>query len=53
MKTVLAALFLLPGAAFAHDGAHLHPHSIQYGWVIACAVCFLGGVTFARAWRRK
>ncbi|NUB43611.1 hypothetical protein GEU84_004375 [Fertoebacter nigrum] len=48
MKTSIAALILLPLPALAHEGAHLHPHGIQYGWVIACAVCFIGGMAVAR-----
>ena len=49
MKTALSVLLAIPTAALAHDGRHLHPHGIQYGWVIACAVCFIGGMAFARA----
>ncbi len=53
MKTALFALLTLPGAAVAHEGMHLHPHGIQYGWIIACAVCFVGGVAFARVRGRR
>jgi len=25
------ALLLAPAAAFAHEGAHLHPHGLEFG----------------------
>lgn len=34
---------LIPAVAFAHDGFHHHPHGINYGWIIACAVGLCGG----------
>jgi hypothetical protein len=38
---VLPALFLV-SPAFAHDGLHHHPHGIEYGWIIAASVGFVG-----------
>lgn len=34
---------LIPVCAFADDGFHHHPHGIDFGWIIACAVGICGG----------
>ncbi len=52
----MRALFVLlltitPLASFAHDGGHLHPHGIEYGWIIAAALGLGAGYALAR-WRK-
>jgi len=51
MRSLASALLLFPTTALAHDATmvHLHPHGIQYGWVIAAAVCLVGGCAVAAA----
>lgn len=46
--------FVIPKQAFAHVGVHHHPHGVEYGWIIACAVGICGGfaVSFVKS-RRK
>lgn len=45
---------LIPSQAFAHEGLHHHPHGIDYGWIVACAVGICGSyaVSYVKA-RRK
>lgn len=42
-------LAFIPAEAFAHDGFHHHPHGINYGWIIACAVGICGGIALSYA----
>lgn len=42
MKYVFPAV-LLAGPAMAHDGAHLHPHSVE-GWIVGLGVLVLAGM---------
>jgi hypothetical protein len=49
---VLGTLFV-GGSAFAHDGPHLHPHGIEYGWIIAAAAGLAVGYVVARIRGRK
>lgn len=53
MKYALsAALALFPQALLADEGLHHHPHGIDYGWIIACAIGVAGGLALAKV-RRK
>lgn len=46
MRYVLP-LVVMAGPATAHEGAHLHPHSVE-GWVTGLAVLALAGVVAIR-----
>ncbi|WP_205523935.1 hypothetical protein [Oceanomicrobium pacificus] len=52
MKTLVPLAALSPSIAFAHEGAHLHPHGIDAGWALL-SVALLGGVVVAVARARK
>ena len=43
-------LALLPGAALAHGGAHLHPHGSDAAWLVA-AVALVGAALIADSLR--
>ncbi len=46
MKTLLAtALTLAATSAFAHDGAHMHPHGMESTWGYALVALIASGVT--------
>jgi hypothetical protein len=36
-----AALSISGVTAFAHDGAHLHPHGIETGWALMAVIAAL------------
>jgi len=49
----LAVLFLLvPFAARAHDGPHLHPHGTEYLWQALAAALLVGAGWAIGRWRR-
>jgi hypothetical protein len=49
MRIAIFVLATVPSAVFAHDGFHHHPHGIDYGWIIACAVGLVGGYAVSYA----
>ena len=54
MTRMLAPVFtVLAVPALAHDGLHLHPHGIEYGWVIAALVGVAAGFALSRFGGRK
>lgn len=53
MKHLAAlAIILTPGLALAHEGAHLHPHGIEFGLGALVASFVLGGGLGALAMAR-
>ncbi|MDJ1007229.1 MAG: hypothetical protein QNJ13_05330 [Paracoccaceae bacterium] len=48
-RFVLLVLTLTPGAALAHEGAHLHPHGIEFGLGALVASFVVGGALGALA----
>ena len=53
MRIAILGLALIPSQAFAHDGFHHHPHGIDYGWIIACAVGICGGYALSYVKSRR
>ena len=47
MRIAIFGLGLFPAMAFANEGLHHHPHGVDYGWIIACAVGICGGYTLS------
>ncbi len=54
LGSILFFSAFIPTEAFAHDGLHHHPHGIDYGWIIACAVGICGGYALSsvKGWRK-
>jgi hypothetical protein len=48
MTRILVPTLLIGTPALAHDGLHLHPHGVEYGWIIACVLGALAGLALAR-----
>ena len=44
-------VLLLPSVAVANIGSHVHPHGIEYGWIVAAAIGLGAGYVLAR-WRK-
>ncbi len=42
-RITFPAALILPLAALADEGLHHHPHGIEYGWIAAALVGFVGG----------
>lgn len=53
MRIVILGLAFIPSQVFAHDGLHHHPHGIDYGWIIACAVGVIGGYALSHVKGRR
>lgn len=52
MKAILTAVLVtMPVMAQANEGAHQHPHGIEFSWVAVAVLCGLGGYALAR-WRK-
>ncbi len=47
-----AAICATAAPAFAHDGAHLHPHGLEAGWGLLAAALALAALGGDSLWRR-
>jgi hypothetical protein len=47
-----AALSISGVTAFAHDGAHLHPHGVETGWALMAVIAALVASGTLALWRR-
>jgi hypothetical protein len=50
-RNIMTIMAFVPSAALAHDGFHVHPHGMEYGWIIAVVIGVAVGVVIARAWK--
>ena len=53
MTRLLFPALLIATPALADEGLHHHPHGVEYGWIIAAALCGVGGYVLARVRGRK
>jgi hypothetical protein len=54
MTRMLAPLFVVSATpALAHQGLHLHPHGIEFGWLVAALIGAVGGSLISRFRGRK